>query len=51
MQQTGFEEVNLQITAITKPSSTGDRGAFCALREILEPIAGVSSHATAGVYL
>ncbi len=51
VQQTGLEKVNLQITAITTPSSTGARGAFCALREKMEPIAGVSSHATAGVYL
>ncbi len=36
MQQTGLEKVNLQITAITKPSSTGERGAFCACREVLE---------------
>ncbi len=36
MQQTGLEKVNLQITAITKPSSTRDRGAFCACPKILE---------------
>ncbi len=37
MQQTGLEKVNLHITAITKSSFTGERCAFCACREILEP--------------